>query len=196
MHIFEDHTKTVMDVSWNPDHGSIFGSVSDDQYLNLYDIRRPNALTAKMHAHNAEINCLAFNPVNATLVATGSGDKTIALIDTRYMTTPIHVFDGHSAEIYMVCWNPSRDSLLGSCGGDRRAMVWDVSRIGLPQTEEEKEDGPPELLFVHGGHTSKVLDFAWNSNVDHGVVAATNSEDNILQVWQVSESAFEEKTIV
>jgi hypothetical protein len=25
-------------------------------------------------------------------------------------------------------------------------------------------DGPPELLFVHGGHTAKVSDFSWNPN--------------------------------
>ena len=31
-------------------------------------------------------------------------------------------------------------------------MIWDLSRFDLPQTEEEKQDGPPELLFVHGGH--------------------------------------------
>eukprot|EP00210_Caulerpa_lentillifera_P008491 g8100.t1 len=149
-----------------------------------------------MHAHNSEINCLSFNPVNANLVATGSSDKTIALIDTRYMTTPLHIFDGHCAPVYMVSWNPSRDSLLGSCGADRRAMVWDVARIGLPQTEEEKEDGPPELMFVHGGHTAPVSDFSWNSNVDHGVLAATNAEDNIIQVWQVSESCYEEKNVI
>jgi histone-binding protein RBBP4 len=42
------------------------------------------------------------------------------------------------------------------------------------------EDGPPELLFIHGGHTSKVSDFAWNPNDDW--VCASVAEDNILQV--------------
>lgn len=83
--------------------------------------------------------------------------------------------------------------MLGSCGADRRAIVWDISRIGLPQTDEEKEDGPPELLFVHGGHTSPVLDFSWNSDVDHGTVVATTSEDNIIQVWQMAESIYEDR---
>ena len=87
-------------------------------------------------------------------------------------------------------------------------MVWDLSRIGdeqvrLPapsqhklcsfsrhlrplncvvsaQTPEDAEDGPPELLFVHGGHTSKVSDFAWNPSDDW--VVASVAEDNILQV--------------
>lgn len=48
------------------------------------------------------------------------------------------------------------------------------------QTAEDAEDGPPELLFVHGGHTSKVSDFAWNPSDDW--VVASVAEDNIVQV--------------
>jgi histone-binding protein RBBP4 len=50
----------------------------------------------------------------------------------------------------------------------------------LLQTPEDQEDGPPELLFIHGGHTSKISDFSWNSNDDW--VIASVAEDNILQV--------------
>ena len=50
----------------------------------------------------------------------------------------------------------------------------------LVQTPEDQEDGPPELLFVHGGHTSKISDFTWNPNDDW--VVASVAEDNILQV--------------
>ena len=50
----------------------------------------------------------------------------------------------------------------------------------LLQTPEDAEDGPPELLFIHGGHTSKVSDFAWNPSDDW--VIASVAEDNILQV--------------
>ena len=48
------------------------------------------------------------------------------------------------------------------------------------QTPEDAEDGPPELLFIHGGHTSKVSDFSWNPT-DEWVVASV-AEDNIVQV--------------
>lgn len=47
------------------------------------------------------------------------------------------------------------------------------------QAPEDAEDGPPELLFIHGGHTSKVSDFAWNPTDDW--VVASVAEDNILQ---------------
>ena len=67
-------------------------------------------------------------------------------------------------------------------------MCWDLSRIGDEQTPEDAEDGPPELLFIHGGHTSKISDFAWNANDDW--VVASVAEDNILQVWQMAENIY------
>jgi WD40 repeat protein len=56
----------------------------------------------------------------------------------------------------------------------------DMKQLVCFQTPEDAEDGPPELLFIHGGHTSKVSDFAWNPSDDW--VIASVAEDNILQV--------------
>ena len=67
-------------------------------------------------------------------------------------------------------------------------MVWVLSRIGDEQTPEDAEDGPPELMFIHGGHTSKISDFAWNGNDD--MVVASVAEDNILQIWQMAENIY------
>jgi len=79
-------------------------------------------------------------------------------------------------------------------------MLWDLSKIGEEQTQEDAEDGPPELLvshllfslcsyteviqFIHGGHTSKISDFSWNPNEPWVIGSA--AEDNILQVWQMA----------
>ena len=46
------------------------------------------------------------------------------------------------------------------------------------------------MLFLHGGHTSKVSDFAWNRN-DEWTVASV-SEDNVLQVWNMAEEIYAE----
>ena len=53
----------------------------------------------------------------------------------------------HSGRGYNCCY---------SSGTDRRLHVWDLSKIGEEQTAEDAEDGPPELLFIHGGHTAKI----------------------------------------
>lgn len=62
--------------------------------------------------------------------------------------------------------------------------------LGCRQTPEDAEDGPPELLFIHGGHTSKISDLAWNGNDDW--VVASVAEDNILQIWQMASNIYEE----
>ena len=77
-------------------------------------------------------------------------------------------------------WSPDNPTTLASCGADRRLNVWALHKIGDSQTDEEAEDGPPELLFVHGGHTSKISDFAWNPSSEF--MLASVAEDNILQV--------------
>ena len=64
-------------------------------------------------------------------------------------------------------------------------------RIGEEQTPEDAEDGPPELLFIHGGHTSKISDFSWNQTDDW--VIASVAEDNILQIWQMAENIYREE---
>lgn len=65
------------------------------------------------------------------------------------------------------------------------------NRIDEEQTVEDAEDGPPELLFIHGGHTSKISDFSWNPCEDW--VIASVAEDNILQIWQMAENIYHDE---
>lgn len=191
--IYSEHQGVVEDVAWHCHHADIFGSVSDDKQLILWDIRRPptQAIMVAAEAHMAEVNCIAFNPLNPNILATGSADKTVALHDWRNLSQRLHVFESHTDEVFQIGWSPKNETILASCGADRRIMVWDLSRIGDEQSPDDAEDGPPELLFIHGGHTSKVSDFSWNTNDDW--VMASVAEDNILQVWQMASNVYEEE---
>jgi histone-binding protein RBBP4 len=64
------------------------------------------------------------------------------------------------------------ETIFASASGDRRINLWDVSKIGLEQTPEDQEDGPPELMFVHGGHTARPTDLSWNLNEDWTIATA------------------------
>lgn len=192
--IYVQHQGVIEDVAWHQHHGDIFGSVGDDKQLILWDTRKPprDGVMVAAEAHTAEVNCIAFNPHNPHVLATGSADKTVALHDWRNLSQRLHVFESHSEEVFQVGWSPKHETILSSCGADRRVMIWDLSRIGDEQTPEDAEDGPPELLFIHGGHTSKISDFSWNSNDDW--VIASVAEDNILQVWQMAENVYDDQS--
>ena len=191
---FEDgHTEVVEDVAWNLMNGtSTIVSVGDDRKIIFWDPRTPKSTAIIADAHRGEINCVAFSPLEEHLFVTGSADRTVALWDARRCSNAsdlLHAFEVHSDDVLQVAWSPYKRGIFGSSGADRRLNVWDMSRIGAEQTEEDAADGPPELLFVHGGHTSKVSDFGWNAN-DPWTICST-SEDNLLQIWKMSSEIYE-----
>ncbi|KAG2280359.1 hypothetical protein Bca4012_048639 [Brassica carinata] len=191
--IFKAHEGVVEDVAWHLRHEYLFGSVGDDQYFFIWDLRSPSASrpVQSVAAHSMEVNCLAFNPLNEWIVATGSTDKTVKLFDLRRLSNALHSFDGHKEEVFQVGWSPKNETILASCCFGRRLLVWDVNRIDEEQTAEAAEDGPPELLFTHGGHTAKISDFSWNP-CDDWVISSV-SEDNILQIWQMAETIYHDE---
>jgi len=188
---FAAHTAAVEDVAWHCLDPHMAGSVGDDQRLCVWDTRDDNASKAVQimveQAHASDINCLAFNPVNEHMLATGAADASIHVWDLRNTAKPISKLTGHNDQVFKVEWSPLNESILGSCSADRRVGLWDLSRIGQEQSPEDAEDGPPELLFLHGGHTSKVSDFSWLP--DEWTIASV-SEDNVLQVWNVAEEIY------
>ena len=150
--------------------------------------RRYDKAKHSIDAHSKEINCVAFNPFSEHILATGSADKTVALWDMRSLKSKLHSFEGHTEEVYQIGWSPFNETILASASSDRRVMMWDLSKIGEEQSAEDAEDGPPELLFIHGGHTAKIADFSWNASENW--VMGSVAEDNILQVWQVAENIY------
>jgi len=165
------------------------GTVSDDMTLQILDVRRSENDSAAVVAsggHSDAINALAFNPRSEFLVATASSDHTIGIWDMRSLKQKIHTLEGHVDAVTSLAWHPTESSILGSGSYDRRLLFWDLSRVGEEQMPEDEADGPPELLFMHGGHTNHLADFSWNLN-DPWVVCSA-AEDNLLQIWKVADS--------
>ncbi|KAI1259349.1 WD domain-containing protein [Xylariaceae sp. FL1019] len=186
---FTHHSNIVNDVQYHPISRNFIGSVSDDLTLQILDIRqasdRLSSLVAK-NGHNDAINALSFNPSSEVLVATASADKTIGIWDLRNVKEKVHTLEGHQDAVTSLAWHPHESGILGSSSYDRRIIFWDLSRVGEEQQPDDQEDGPPELLFMHGGHTNHLADFSWNLN-DPWLVASA-AEDNMLQIWKVANS--------
>ncbi|KAG0502106.1 hypothetical protein HPP92_002178 [Vanilla planifolia] len=187
--VFEAHEAAVEDVAWHLKNENIFGSVSDDHHLIVWDLRSSSRKPEhSVVAHDDEVNSLSFNPFNEWILATASADTSVKLFDLRKLTSSLHTFYSHSKSVLQVEWSPHQETLLASSSEDKRLMVWDLCRIGDEQNEGDAEDGPPELLFVHGGHTAKISEFSWNPQEPW--VIASVAEDNIVQVWKIADSIY------
>ncbi|TVY58975.1 Histone acetyltransferase type B subunit 2 [Lachnellula cervina] len=166
----------------------MIGTVSDDLTLQILDIRQSETdrSASQGHGHTDAVNSLAFNPASEFVLATGSADKTIALWDLRNLKDKLHSLEGHSDIVTSLAWHPFEEAVLASGSDDRRVIFWDLSRVGEEQLPDDQEDGPPELLFMHGGHTNSVADFSWNLNEPWVVCSA--AQDNLIQIWKVAEA--------
>ncbi|KAI0985387.1 hypothetical protein GJ496_009620 [Pomphorhynchus laevis] len=191
--IYRGHTSVVEDVAWHNLHETVFGSVGDDRRLLMWDTRSNNTDKPShiIEAHQSEVNCLSFSPYSEFTLATGSADQTVALWDMRNFRLKLHSFESHSDEIFQVQWSPHQETILASSSTDRRVIIWDLSRIGNDQSPEDFEDGPPEMMFIHGGHTAKISDFCWN--LEEPWLIASVSEDNILQAWKIADAIYEDE---
>ncbi|KAI8098407.1 WD40-repeat-containing domain protein [Gilbertella persicaria] len=185
---YAGHTGCVEDVSWNSANDNLFASVADDMKLMLWDCRDSVKPVQQVQAHQNEVNSVAFHPNKDWMLATGSSDKTVGLFDIRKMNEKLHSMETHEGEVTQVAWSPHDDPILASAGADRRIVIWDLRRIGQEQTPEDAEDGPPEIMFVHSGHTSRISDFSWNPT-DRWVLASA-AEDNVVQIWQMSRNIY------
>jgi histone-binding protein RBBP4 len=68
--------------------------------------------------------------------------------------------------------------LFASSSSDRTVTLWDLSKSGSEIKNEDQQDGPAEVLFVHSGHTAKVNDMSWNQNEEF--MMSSVDENNII----------------
>ena len=145
---------------WHPSDASTLFSGGMDGHVYMYDCRT-NTQSPVIQRDGA-IHTVSAHPVERFLLATAGDENTVCLWDNRNLARPIHSLVGHSGVVTEVEWNPLNCSCVATCGRDKRVCIWDLGRIGASIATEE---GPPELVFVHGGHTSFVNGIAWSPNV-------------------------------
>jgi histone-binding protein RBBP4 len=189
-HVFKEHTDIVNEVQWHNMDQHLFGSVSDDKTIRIYDTRsNSNIQTLK---RNSAINTIAFSKFSSNLYAVGLEDSTIELLDLRNLGSKLHTIVGHSESISCLEWDPHNDGILASGSQDRRVLLWDIKKIGEEQTQEDEDDGAPELFMMHAGHTAGVTDLSFNPKIPFTL--ASCADDNIIHLWKVARKLTDEYT--
>jgi len=173
----------VEHVAFSPHKQTIFSASLQNGFVAFYDINSKKPIT-HLRAHRQPVYSVSFNPLNENFLLTASGDRTTALWDKRNLSRRLHSFEGHFSEVFRAEWSPFSETHFMTCSADRRVMVFDVNMIGLEQTPDEANDGPPELKFVHGGHTDKVGDIAWNPAIPW--VVGSVADDNVVHFWKMN----------
>jgi hypothetical protein len=187
LHSLSGHTEAVEALSWSNFHEKVIASCGDDKRLLLWDLKQGTAPVQHVaSAHKAAIHSVAFSPAVQHLIATGAKDGTVNIWDSRKLQTPVaapsHSMRGHKSAVDGLVWHPTMENWLASGSEDSRVIIWNLNEIGAPQSEEDKEDGPPELAFMHCGHTQAVHEVAWG--LDGKMTLVSVSSDNVLQAWR------------
>jgi histone-binding protein RBBP4 len=66
--------------------------------------------------------------------------------------------------------------------------IWDLSRVDSILDPDDLVDGPPELQFIHGGHTALVSDFSWNKT--EPFVISSVDQNSGLHIWQMADHIY------
>lgn len=182
--VYKQHTSIVNDVSFHEFSPSLLGSVGDDGYFYGNDTRDDQkSICAKLC--DSPLNSLAFSKFSENIFAVSGQDSNVYLYDLRDYSKPLHVMMGHTKPVTCLKWSPHHENIVASGSEDRRVIMWDINKFGMEQLQDEMEDGVPELLMMHGGHTSCVNDLSFHPQIPWFV--ASCSDDNIAHLWKVSD---------
>lgn len=193
------HTAAVQVVLASRDHPAMFMSGGDDGRFLVWDTRIADNERAFFPGGKQlcdySFNSLTQNPYKTWLVASGGSsggngcDSDVCLWDIRTCASPVTKLTGHNDIVNAVAFCPTAEHYLASGSQDRRVTVWDLRDIGKEQSAELASDGPPELLFRHGGHPAPVQDLDW-APADLGLYVASVCDANQLHVWRMDHSVF------
>lgn len=183
--VYNVHTDSVNDVRFSHRRPGVFGSVGEDKLFVLGDCRSQAVTMQRTLNAATSFNSLAFSSASEHLVLFGGDDANNYIYDLRNMDRCLHTLVGHKKPVTNVEWDPFHEHVVASSSMDRRVILWDLTKIGEEQLPEEADDGVPELLMMHGGHTGGVNDFAFSPEVEWCL--ASCSDDNIVHVWAVKD---------
>lgn len=95
---------------------------------------------------------------------------------------PLKSMAYHTGAVYQLEWSPFYPSYVLSGSEDSRVVLWDLAQQTRRNVLDDQHSGlPPEVLFIHGGHTTFITAVAWHPLIPNLIGSA--AEDNSLQFW-------------
>ncbi|KAG5498607.1 hypothetical protein JKF63_02893 [Porcisia hertigi] len=181
---FVGHRDIVTDCSWHCSQKHLLASSSMDGDVHLWDIRASPSSTTIESAHPSGVTAAQFHPIGAFQLATAGAEGNIRLWDIRRTKDSIVELSYHGRSVTGLQWAPFSETVMLSYGTDGRVVLWDLAKTSLPLEYSVDQVAPPEVSFVHIGHTGRVTDASWNSSKREEWLLASADTTNGLQVYR------------
>ncbi len=170
------HTQPIRAVAFSPE-GDRFVSASDDQTLQLWNVKSGKPIGERMRGHTSIVWAVAISP-DGTQIASGSVDRAIKVWDGKTGELTFTIPFAHEDSIFSIAFSPDSKRIV-SGSGDRSIRVWDA-RTGAP------------IGFPLLGHDGKIYSVAFMPN--NQTIVSTGS-DRTIRFWH-PETATETGKIV
>jgi WD40 repeat protein len=157
---FEQHSKSVLDVSVSPDGNSV-ASASADKTVKLWS---KEGKLLKTFKHDDSVTSVSFSPDGKT-IATGCADRTIRIWSVDNDKSAIATLSGHTDIVTSVSFSPDGKT-LASASHDNTVKIWNL---------ESKK-----LLQTLTGHKDWVLSVSFSPD---GKTIASASVDKTIKLW-------------
>ncbi|MEG3975373.1 WD40 repeat domain-containing protein [Microcoleus sp. herbarium8] len=157
---FEQHDKSVLDVSVSPD-GNFVASASADKTVKLLS---KEGKLLKTFKHGDIVTSVSFSPDGKT-IATGGADRTIKIWQVDNDQSAIATLSGHRDIVTSVSFSPDGKT-LASASHDNTVKIWNL--------------GNKKLLQTLTGHKDWVLGVSFSPD---GKTIASASADKTIKLW-------------
>mmetsp|Transcript_45143 Transcript_45143/g.59858 ORF Transcript_45143/g.59858 Transcript_45143/m.59858 type:complete len:127 (+) Transcript_45143:879-1259(+) len=124
------------------------------------------------------------------MFACAGEDCLVTIWDMRMPDQCLNEMRFHEQEITCLDWHPTEEQVCVSGSKDGKIYVWDNSKNGDEQGQNDYDDGPPELVFHHMAHVSQIEDLAFcpvrEGQTDSGLFPSLVSVETQLamQIWK------------
>ena len=173
-----EFTRPIIDLSIDSFNTNTALCTQGKPHIHLVDKRTKSTTSLKMQSHTGSV---AFSPSIPFVFANGLLTGDIGLFDIRSPSAPICNIQAHDSAVTSLRWSPLRKDLIASSSLDASIIIWSLT---------ENKDINSNAVFTHNGHVSPVSTFNWCKDVPWTL--ASVSEDNLFEIWTISQSQYED----
>ncbi|GMM49068.1 hypothetical protein DASB73_000260 [Starmerella bacillaris] len=180
----ESVSPAILDIEFAPHVKYELVTAGEDRAISFWDSRASMKAPTRTitDAHSMTVSSLDYAPFNEHLLITGSVDGAVAVWDTRMSSASLIGLQAGTGPINTIRWSPHNESVFATGGADSQVKLWDLSLHEANIADEE--EGPPELVFLHGGHLAPITDISWHPTLPWTLMTA--AEDSLVSVWKVA----------